>query len=124
MKAIVSILLCALIFISGCTHWIPFKTKVDTVKKPFYGRSIVYKVDVEARSYMDKITRLLGQAHDMEYPMPDNMTVCVYRDTDMDRDHSISLEEATQYYYDIILKFEDSLGSVKIKPAFAKVDRG
>lgn len=88
--------------------------KVQTgITKTFYNRTVEYRVEPEAKEYLSKLENLVGQSYEIEPPVPDDLIVPIYRDADMDRDHFITVAEAQVYYQDYILKFEDSLGSVR-----------
>ncbi|MFC1760798.1 hypothetical protein ACFL6U_01805 [Planctomycetota bacterium] len=77
----------------------------------------------EANRYLDKVESLVSQTNDVKRPVPDYMMVPFYRDTDVDRDHFITLEEAKLYYEDLVLVFEDSLGIAKMESMTAKLEK-
>lgn len=88
----------------------------NTIPKEFFQREISFTVDPEAEKLMVKTVGLLAQIREEEMPLSDKITLPLYREADMDRNHRISLEEAKGFYEYFILKFEDSLGPIKFKP--------
>lgn len=83
------------------------------VPKTFFDRTITYTVDIEAKEYMFKLESLLRQNKQVETPLSDEVVLPIYRDTDIDRDRHITAAEAKAFYNDYVLRFEDSLGSVR-----------
>ncbi|MFC1761348.1 hypothetical protein ACFL6U_04640 [Planctomycetota bacterium] len=113
MKARAITVVCVMLAVTGCSGgWKKAKTGLT---KTFYGRTIKYQMETSAKEDMTKLENLMGQAHKVDPPVPDELLVPIYRDADIDRNHFISTDEAEIYYNDFILKFEDSLGSVKYR---------
>ena len=116
MKVHTAILLMVIILVSVSGCGTSGGKKVNAgVSKSFYGRTIVYNIEPEAKEYLSKLELLIARSYKIDPPIPDETAVPLYRDADMDRDHFITAMEAQVYYQDFILKFEDSLGSVKFR---------
>jgi hypothetical protein len=111
MKAKAIVLVGILLVVTGCGG-VGKKAKT-AVTKTFYGRTIEYQMETSAKEDMSKLESLVGQAHEVDPPVPDKLLIPLYRDADVDRDHFITGEEAETYYRDYILQFEDSLGAVQ-----------
>ena len=86
----------------------------EGIARTYYNRTIEYSVEPSAKEFLSKLEMLVGRAQKLDPPIPDEFIVPIYRDADMDRDHYITKMEAEAFYHDYILKFEDSLGSVKL----------
>ncbi len=104
--------LAALVVISGCA--VQQKT-TKSFSKTFFDRTISYTIDPEAKECMNKLERLLSFAYQEDMPLPDKIAVSLYKETDsfIERDHHITLQEAKGFYGEYVMRFEDSLGSVK-----------
>ena len=102
---------------SGCAVLeTPVPKSKPSVVKHFFGGSITYSVDAEAQPILKKLVQLHGmtlseQSGDSE-ASSDLLTLPLYRDTDVDRDHHITLREADAFYVGYVRQFEDHLGEV------------
>lgn len=105
---------------SGCASW----QGRNAVSRTFYNKTIIYKVNAGAEEHMENLESLQQQIYyekedirtpseDEESSLPDEIVVPLYRDTDTQRDHRITQEEAADFYEKSILAFEDSLGKLK-----------
>lgn len=109
------VLMAAIVLVlSGCSgvRFVGFEPSPVNIPKTFYERTITYRVDANAKQTMTNLENLLGQVKGLQPPYPDDLVLPIYRDTDIDRDRRITAPEATAYYNDCILRFEDSLGPV------------
>jgi hypothetical protein len=64
---------------------------------------------------MNKLEGLLIRGRDTTEPLRDEQVVVLYRDADINRDHSITGEEAKAFYDDYVIRFEDMLGPVQLR---------
>jgi ABC-type transporter Mla subunit MlaD len=56
---------------------------------------------------------LVGRVQKLEPPLPDDVVLPIYRDADVNRDHTITAKEAETFYKEYVLRFEDALGALK-----------
>lgn len=119
MKKIAIFMFVVAIVVSGCTgvRFVGFerKDKIVDVPKTFFGRTITYKVDTDAKRYMSNLESLLGQVKQLQAPVADDIVLPIYRDTDIDRNRRITAAEAEAFYNDCVLRYEDSLGPVQFQ---------
>ncbi len=117
MKWNVVVLMSTLGLLSGCGIT-PTKTQ-SNVTKSFFNRTIIYEVSPKANDLMIKLESLIAQAQELDPPIPDKIILPLYRDADIDRNHTITPEEAQTFYQSFVLKFEDALGAI----SFTRTDR-
>lgn len=85
------------------------------ISKSFFDRTIVYKVSPGAKDYMRKLEGLLARGREADEPLRDEDIITLYRDADLNRDHSITELEAKTFYDDYVIRFEDMLGPVQLR---------
>lgn len=118
LKLIASTLLVGLmLFVSGCAAPQTANNANDEVEdivltKSFYGRTINYTVDMDARPYMTRLERLLEQVipddkKDADGRLKEQHVLVLYRDADRNRDYHITETEAENYYRQALLRLED-----------------
>ncbi len=122
MKAKLSVLtlLAALVLTSsGCftlKNLLPKKKPMVT--KRFFDGAITYSVDTDAQPLVRRMVNLQGNAESLQTAGPhidhqsDRFILPIYRDTDLDRDHHITRQEAETFFHNYVHQFEDYLGNV------------
>lgn len=116
MKKVAIVLLVG-ILVAGCSMFKNLSSRQNArpdASRTFFDRTITYTVDYMAQEYMSKAESLLGQTRQEQAPLSDQVVLPLYRSTDIDRDHFITVVEAKAFYHDFVLKFEDSLGTVQL----------
>jgi hypothetical protein len=112
-------LLCTLPVIAGACaalkHMLPEET--PKVTKSFYMGSITYTVDLDAQPYVSRMVSLQGRTASLQGDtgvdhQSDRLTLPLYRDADMNRDHHITVMEAEVAFRAYVRQFEDQLGPV------------
>lgn len=84
------------------------------VTKRFYSGSITYTLDADAQRVLSKIEKLQGntltvRSRELD-PRSDALILPLYRDSDLNRDHHITRDEAEVFYREYVQQFEDGLG--------------
>ena len=114
MRKWVIVLLAAAIAASGCEGGAT-SGKQTVIPKTFFDRTISYTVEPAAKEHMTRLETLLRKTKDTDEPLTDDELLPLYRDADLDRDHHIKAAEAEAYYREYILRFEDALGSIRVR---------
>lgn len=113
MKELAIVLVVVALFatLSGCSG--------NTIPKPFFGTEetgITFYSGIKAQKLMIKKESLLATIRGEEPPLADEVLLPIYRDTDRNRDHQISLKEAVEHDRVFVIQIEDSFGKVKFQP--------
>lgn len=93
----------------------PEPPEVADIPKFFFDRTIIYYISPEAKPYMNKLEVLVAHVVKAEEPLPDEKVLPIYRDTDIDRNHNITADEARNFYEDYVIRFEETLEPVKLR---------
>jgi hypothetical protein len=89
--------------------------KETAMPKTFFNRTKSYAVEPAAKEFMTRLEGLVAMTKSGQEPLTDQDLLPLYRETDVNRDHHISTAEAEGFYHEYIVKFEDAMGSVRVK---------
>src|SRR3990172_4080498 len=120
MKIWIVTFLAGVTLVSGCggdssSSSSPAGGKETAMPKTFFNRTISYAVEPAAKEFMTRLEGLVAMTKSGQETLTDQDLLPLYRDTDINRDHHISTAEAEGFYREYVVKFEDALGTVRVK---------
>lgn len=118
MKTWIVTFLAGVVMVGGCggdSSSSPAGNKEGAMPKTFFNRTISYTIEPAAKEFMTRLEGLVAMTKANQDSLTDQDLLPLYRDTDINRDHHISAAEAEGFYREYVVKFEDAMGSVRVK---------